>query len=118
MNKYFERLSIELCLEYNVKKNKHLAGEIKNIINMLYILLAVVKPCSLNTFLYIGIPLFLKYTNYHNNELRYTLLGYIDDIFGSVGKPMYSVSVNLNPRINILNINAKVYYFLNYHACT
>ncbi|CAD1476606.1 unnamed protein product, partial [Heterotrigona itama] len=107
MNKYFERLSIESCLEHNQENNKHLAGEIKNIIKTLYIPLAVVKPCSLNTLLYIGTPLFLNCTNFYDNESRYTLLGYIDDIFGSVGEPMYSVSIKLNPTIDILNINAK-----------
>ena len=114
MNKYFERLSIEPCLEHNEEKNKHLAREIKNIINTLYVPLAVVKPCSLNTLLYIGIPLFLKCTNFYNNESRYTLLGYINDTFESVAEPMYSVSVKLNSTIDILNINEKVYYFRNY----
>lgn len=114
MNKCFEKLSIESCLKYNEEKNKHLAGEIKKIIETLCVPLAIVKPSSLNTLLDIGTPLFLNCTSLHDNESRYIPLGYIDDIFGSVEEPMYSVSIKLNSMIDILNINAKVYYFPNH----
>ncbi|CAL7943633.1 unnamed protein product [Xylocopa violacea] len=111
MSKYFEQLNIQSYLKHNEEKNEYLAGIINNIIDTLCIV--VVKPHSPDILLYIGTPLFLINTNSQHSKSKYKLLGYIDDIFGPIGEPMYSVTINCN-LTDVLNISKDVYYLPNH----
>ncbi|XP_076753352.1 uncharacterized protein LOC143424878 [Xylocopa sonorina] len=111
MSKYFDQLNIQSYSKHNEEKNEHLAGIISNIIDTLRIVL--VKPHSPDILLYIGTPLFLISTKSEHNKSKYKLLGYIDDIFGSIGEPMYSVTMNCN-LTDALDISEHVYYFPNH----
>ncbi|XP_031830575.1 uncharacterized protein LOC116426154 [Nomia melanderi] len=110
MNKDFKDLKLQAYNESNENEGEYLAGNINNVIETLNVVL--VKPFSLDTLLYFETPLFLKCTSVQNSETKYVFLGYIDDIFGSVGEPMYSVTLKCNLR-DMLNINTEVYYFPN-----
>ncbi|CAK9801512.1 hypothetical protein ANTQUA_LOCUS2866 [Anthophora quadrimaculata] len=110
LNKYFERLKIQSYVDHDEEKSKCFAGKINNIINILNI--AIVKPCFSDILLYVGTPLFVICTNIENNRSKYTFLGYIDDIFGSIGEPMYSIAMKCSPT-HALNIDEQVYYFPN-----
>ncbi|XP_076625307.1 uncharacterized protein LOC143343867 [Colletes latitarsis] len=104
ISKLFKEIKIQNNIEYNEEKDEQFAGQIDNIIQELNVVL--VKPFSSDSLLYFGTQLFLKYGT------KYTLLGYIDDIFGSIGKPMYSVTIECNPE-DISIVNTQVYYFPN-----
>lgn len=110
INEIFKKLKVRNKLERNEETEQHVAGNINNIIETLNIVL--VKPFSSDSLLYLGTPLFLNCVTIQNSGTKYTFLGYIDDIFGSVAEPMYSVTMNINPK-TILNINSEVYYFPN-----
>ncbi|XP_053980258.1 uncharacterized protein LOC128877186 [Hylaeus volcanicus] len=110
VTKLFTKLQIQSNIKYNEEKDEHLAGNIINIIQTLNIVL--VKPISPDYLLYFGTPLFLNCTNPEICGTKYKLLGYIDDIFGSIGDPMYSITMMCNPK-DIMNINTRVYYFPN-----
>ena len=103
MDECFKELRIQ-------SEREHLAGNISSIIETLNVVL--VKPFSSDILLYFGTPLFLNCTNDRSSVGKYTLLGYIDDIFGSIGEPMYSITVKCKPK-EVLNLNARVYYFPN-----
>ena len=103
MDECFKELRIQT-------EREHLAGNISSIIETLNVVL--VKPFSSDILLYFGTPLFLNCTNDRSSVAKYTLLGYIDDIFGSIGEPMYSITIKCNPK-EVLNLNAQVYYFPN-----
>lgn len=111
INECFEGLKIQSYIESNERKSELLVGTINNIITSLCIV--IVKPFSADILLYIGTPLFLLHKDLRTGKSKYALLGYIDDIFGSVGEPMYSVAMKCNPT-DISNINAQVYYFPNH----
>lgn len=91
-------------------ERERLAGNISSIIETLNVVL--VKPFSSDILLYFGTPLFVNCANDRSSVGKYTLLGYIDDIFGSIGEPMYSITMKCKPK-EVLNLNAEVYYFLN-----
>ncbi|XP_015431253.1 PREDICTED: uncharacterized protein LOC107187625 [Dufourea novaeangliae] len=110
MNKWFQNLRIQEHRDYNGEQDEYLAGYINSVIETINTVL--VKPFSSDVLLYFGTPLFLNCMNFKNSKTRCVFLGYIDDIFGSVGEPMYSITVKCDPR-NVLNINAKVYYLPN-----
>lgn len=109
INKIFKELRIQTNLEYN-KEDTQLAGKINSIIETLNTVL--VQPIAPDILLYFGTPLFLNQSMSQNCRTKYILLGYIDDIFGSIGEPIYSITMKSNPK-DILNINAHVYYFPN-----
>ena len=110
INKCLEELRIQSSGQHNEKQENYVAGKINNVIKTLDIV--VVKPYSSKYLLYFGSPLFLSSLNYSDCKSDYALLGYIDDIFGSIGEPMYSVSVKCD-LTKILDVEAPVYYFLN-----
>ncbi|XP_026672260.1 uncharacterized protein LOC113464760 [Ceratina calcarata] len=102
VNRCFEELKIE-CHE---AKGEHLVGKIISIIGMLNTV--IVKPHSPNILLDFGTPLFIVNTDFNNVKVKYKLLGHIDDIFGPIGEPMYSVTLRYNLK-SVLNLNT--YYF-------
>lgn len=105
-----EELRIQSSGQHNEKQENYVAGKINNVIKTLNI--AVVKPYSSKYLLYFGSPLFLSCLNYSDCKSDYMLLGYIDDIFGSIAEPMYSVTVKCD-LTKILDVEAPVYYFPN-----
>lgn len=74
--------------------------------------LVLIKP-SMSNLLYLDTPLFISNPNSQNqNSTNYIYLGKIDDIFGSVNEPIYTVRYLLE-EINILNVGDQVYFLLN-----
>ncbi|XP_012149198.1 uncharacterized protein LOC105663626 [Megachile rotundata] len=110
INKCMEELQIQPPEKSNKEHEKFIAGKIDNVIGTLNLVL--IKPRSSNTLLCLGAPLFLNFTSNSNIKSEYILLGYIDDIFGPIKEPMYSVTIKCDP-IHILNVNTLVYYFPN-----
>lgn len=105
-----EELQIQPLEKSKEEQEKFIAGKIDNVIGTLNLVL--IKPHSSNILLCLGTPLFLNFTNNSNIKSECILLGYIDDIFGPIKEPMYSVPIKCNPA-HILNVNALVYYFPN-----
>lgn len=64
--------------------------------------IVIIKPCFLDIQLYIKTSLFLICSDFQNKS-KYILLGYINDIFGSIKEPMYFVTIKCNAT-DILNI--------------
>ncbi|XP_076246830.1 uncharacterized protein LOC143186886 isoform X1 [Calliopsis andreniformis] len=108
LNDFFKKLDLQPST--NEEKKQQLVGNINNIIEALNVVL--IKPFSSKTLLYLGTPLFLNGTDIQNSGTKFTLLGYIDDIFGSIAEPMYSVTINCNLK-HMLNTDTQVYYFPN-----
>ncbi|XP_076661494.1 uncharacterized protein LOC143365312 [Halictus rubicundus] len=110
VNKYLNNLKIQENVECNGKQDDYLAGNINSVIEALNVIL--VKPLSSDNLLYLGTPLFLSCKNFPNCDTKYEFLGYIDDIFGSIEEPMYSITMQCDLH-DTLYINTKVYYFPN-----
>ncbi|XP_078038900.1 uncharacterized protein LOC144471070 [Augochlora pura] len=107
MNKNLNNLKIQDNVGSNGIQSIFLAGNITDIFKNLNVVL--VKPHSRDALLYVGTPLFLNCSHLKNYETEYIFVGCIDDIFGSIQEPMYSVRIKFN-LFNILNINAELYY--------
>lgn len=110
VNKYLNNLKIQENVESNGKQDGHLVGNIDNVIETLNVVL--VKPISSDSLLYFGTPLFINCMNLPKSDRKYILLGYIDDIFGSIEEPMYSVTTK-SDLYDTLDVNTEVYYFPN-----
>lgn len=112
VNKRFQDLKINSLTNRsnrNKRESEQLAGTINKVITGLNTVL--VQPVSPDNLLYFGTPLFLNSANLHKfKETGYLLLGYIEDIFGSIGEPMYSVNI-VNKLTNQFNVGTDVYYF-------
>ncbi|XP_078046392.1 uncharacterized protein LOC144474894 isoform X2 [Augochlora pura] len=87
---------------------ERLGGHVTDIIESLNVV--IVKVFSPHNLLFFGSPLFLHCSEVLNCKTEYMFLGYIDDIFGTIGEPMYSVQIKCNVK-NILKNNAEAYYF-------
>ncbi|XP_046832764.1 uncharacterized protein LOC124430365 [Vespa crabro] len=114
INEYFTKLSINSNItkqKLEISGNdKYLAGTIRSIITSMGLVL--IQP-SMSNLLYLDTPLFVYNPNSQNQSFtNYVYLGKIDDIFGSVKEPMYSVS-SLLEEISILNVGDQVYFLLN-----
>nr|XP_050862958.1 uncharacterized protein LOC127069689 [Vespula vulgaris] len=114
INQYFTNLNInsnitKKKLEIN-GNDKYLAGTIQSIITSMNLIL--IQP-SMSNLLYLDTPLFVSYPSSENqNSTNYIYLGKIDDIFGSVNEPIYTVR-SLLEEINILKVGDQVYFLLN-----
>lgn len=114
INKSFKDLSIDCSTTKmepsGIKDNKCLAGNIQRIISTMGLVL--IQPLLPN-LLYLDSPLFLCNSNSQDKKHEnYIYLGKIDDIFGSVNEPMYTVYPTLET-MNILNIGDEVYFLPN-----
>nr|XP_033334757.1 uncharacterized protein LOC117225358 [Megalopta genalis]XP_033334758.1 uncharacterized protein LOC117225358 [Megalopta genalis] len=87
---------------------ERLGGHVTDIIQKLNVV--IVKVLSPSNLLFFGSPLFLHCSEVKNCNTEFMFLGYIDDIFGSIGEPMYSVQIKCDVN-NISNNNAEAYYF-------
>ncbi|KAG7199585.1 hypothetical protein KM043_014191 [Ampulex compressa] len=75
----------------NDRKIVYPAGKIDKIITSLSRL--IIQPLSTDKLLCLGSPLFLERFDTQGSETRNYLLGHIDDIFGSIHNPLYSVDI-------------------------
>lgn len=114
INKSFKDLNIDCSTTKmesdGLKDDKYLAGSIQRIISTMGLVL--IQPLLPN-LLYLDSPLFLCDSNSQDKKHEnYIYLGKIDDIFGSISEPMYTVYPTLET-MNILNIGDEVYFLPN-----
>lgn len=75
--------------------------------------LVLIQPSKSN-LLYLDTPLFVSNPHSQNERsTNYLYLGKIDDIFGCVSEPMYTVRSSLE-EISILDVGDHVYFLLNH----
>lgn len=75
----------------------------------------MVQPSTTESLLYLGTPLFLKDKlgeSGVNKAVKFIFLGIIEDIFGTIGEPLYKVQLS-NLEIDQFDQATTVYYFDN-----